>query len=72
MQKGRLHASSAADVLALISQIEAFVDGQAHTLVDNHGQTHDGVIVERIDPKTPVKRGRGFWCDYEISYRQLQ
>ena len=70
-QRGRLHASTAAGVRDLIDQIESFMDGETHTLVDNHGTSIPDVIVERFEPTTPIHRSRGFWCDYEIVYRQL-
>ncbi len=71
VQAGRLAATTAALLRTLMSQIDAVVDGQAHTLVDNHGETYSRVIVERFDPSTPVSRSRGFWCDYTLHYRQL-
>ena len=70
-QRGRLHASTAAGVYDLIAQIESFMDGGTHALVDNHSVSFPDVIVERFEPSMPVRRGRGFWCDYEIVYRQL-
>ncbi len=71
IQTGRLQAASATEVHGAISQIETFLDGKTHTLVDNHGQTYDGVILEAFEPTTPVRRGRGFWCEYKAGYRQL-
>jgi hypothetical protein len=71
LQQGRLQGANAAAVQSPISQIEAFIDGGLHTLVDNHGQSYPNVLVERFEPTTPVLRGREFWCDYTITYRQL-
>ncbi len=70
-QRGRLQANTADDLQALISPIEALTDGQLHTLTDNHGRIFSRVLIETFQTTTPVKRGRGFWCDYEITYRQL-
>ncbi len=70
-QTGRLQGASAAAVGALVTAIEAYQDGQPHTLVDDHGLTYPSAILERFETTTPIKRGRGFWCDYAISYRQL-
>ncbi|GAH00463.1 unnamed protein product [marine sediment metagenome] len=55
----------------LISQIEALLDGSLHTLVDNHAQTYANVLVEHFEPTTPIRSGRGLWCEYFIRYRQL-
>jgi len=71
VQTGRLHAETAASLHTSMSQIEAVVDGRVHTLIDNHGKTYSRVIAERFEPGMPVKRGRGFWCDYTLQYRQL-
>jgi len=71
VQTGRLQGGSSAAVSALISQIETQIDGQTHTLTDNHGRVFNSVLVETFKLTTPVKLGRGFWCNYRIVYRQL-
>ncbi len=71
IQTGRLRADTAASLRTLMSQIDAVVDGQTHMLIDDHGETYSRVIAEKFDPSTPVARGRGFWCDYTLHYRQL-
>jgi hypothetical protein len=71
MQDGRLQAASAAALQTLLSQIEAFIDGDLHTLVDNHAQSYTNVLVEKFETTTPLQRGRGFWCEYSVRYRQL-
>ena len=71
VQDGRLQAGSSSALHTLISQIEAVIDGRMHTLLDNYGRTYAPLIVEHFAPTTAVKRGRGFWCDYTIQYRQL-
>ena len=71
VQTGRLAAVSAAELQALVQQIDAFVDGAAHTLIDEHGRTHANVLLESFEPTTPLAASRGAWCDYEIRYRQL-
>ncbi len=70
-QKGRLQASTASELDALIAQIEAYADGQAYSLIDNHGLTHETVILEKFELTGPIHTSRNFWCDYTISYRQL-
>ena len=59
-QTGRLQSDSAAQLQELLSQIEAVMDGQPHTLVGNHGNTYESVILEHFLLTTPLKRGRGF------------
>ena len=70
-QTGRLQANSAADLHELLDDINAFCDASAHALVDNYGQSYSGVILERFGATTPLRHSRGFYCDYEIEYRQL-
>ena len=71
VQTGRLEAATADDLHTQIALIETFLDGQTHVLVDNHGRTCGSVILEQFEPTTPVRRGRGFWCEYRVVYRQL-
>lgn len=70
-QTGRLTAGSAEDMAAIRTQIESFADGRLHMLEDNHGQTYARVILEAFEAQTPIRLGRGFWCDYIVRYRQL-
>jgi hypothetical protein len=70
-QTGRLQAASAASVVTLISQIEARNDGKTHVLVDAHGRTFSRVILEQFELTTPIQRGRNYWCEYSVRYRQL-
>ena len=71
MQEGRLQAATASAIQTFISQIEDFVDGRLHTLVGNHGEVFARLLVEQFEPTTPLQRGRGFWCEYGVRYRQL-
>ncbi len=70
-QNGRLQAVCADDLRTLITQIEGFIDGQEHQLVGNFGQTYLRVVLEQFKPTTPIRLGRGYWCEYTIHYRQL-
>ena len=70
-QNGRLQAVSAPTLRTLMSQIEAFVDGQLHALVDNHSHIYARVLIEHFEPTTSIRRGRRFWCEYSVRYRQL-
>jgi hypothetical protein len=53
-----------------MAAIEARCDGAESTLIDNHGQSLARVALVRFEPTTPVQRGRGFYCDYQVEYRQ--
>jgi hypothetical protein len=70
-QTGRLQADSAPALHALLEAISAFCDGQTHDLVDNCDQSHPRTLLERASASTPMRRGRGFYCQYEVEYRQL-
>jgi len=70
-QTGRLQAGTADALNALVTQIEEFLDGRLHTLVDDHGRSFPNVLVEEFEPTTPLQRGRNFWCEYVLRYRQL-
>ena len=70
-QEGRLQAETAEALEGLVGQIEPFIDGELHVLVDDLGREFPDVIVESFEPAGAVQRGRGFWCDYRVIYRQL-
>jgi len=70
-QTGRLQADSIESLHALIDAIDAHDDGSANVLIDNHGRSHAGVILERFETTSPLQRGRKFYCEYRIEYRQL-
>jgi hypothetical protein len=70
-QTGRLQAGTASQLAALIDAIVARHDGNAYTLVDNHGLTHANVLIDSFAPQTPLRRGAGYWCDYTLTYTQL-
>ena len=70
-QTGRLQAEDVPSLQAIIDAIDAKADGLSYTLIDGLGRTFDRVIIEKFSLKTPVRKGRGYWCDYSITYRQL-
>jgi len=70
-QTGRLQAGTAADLHAALAAIETYADGRLHRLIDPTGRTYANVLVERFEPATPVRHGRGFFCEYTLHYRQL-
>ena len=71
VQKGRLQDQALDDLQTIISQIETLVNGQLYALVDNHGRTFSKVLLEHFETTTPIRKGRSFWCEYNINYRQL-
>ncbi len=71
LQDGRLQDVTATALNTLVSNIEAFIDGELHTLADNHGIVYGRVLLESFEPTTAVQRGRSFWCEYNLLYRQL-
>ena len=71
VHQGRLQAATSEDLDTLIVQIEGFIDGKFHTLVDNHARVYERVFIEHFEPTTPLQQGRAFWCEYTLRYRQL-
>lgn len=69
-QTGRLQAETTADLRDQIERAESFLDGAPHTLTDPHGRTWPGCVMESFELTTPVRRGRGFWCESEARYRR--
>ena len=70
-QQGRLQAETAGDLSDIIALIEQFIDGELHTLVENHGITYSSVLLETFQPEQAIRKGRNFWCEYSAVYRQL-
>jgi len=69
-QTGRLQADTTAALREQIELAESFLDGAPHTLTDPHGGIYAGCVMESFELTTPVRRGRGFWCEYEARYRR--
>ena len=70
-QTGRLVARTPQALQAAIDVVQALQDGRAHTLIDNHGLTYAPVHIEQFELTSPVRQGRGFWCDYTCRYWQM-
>ncbi len=70
-QTGRLAAATAEALETKLLAIAELQDGQLHTLVDHAGCEHANVLLERFEPTTPMRLGRGWWCDYRIEWRQM-
>ncbi len=69
VQTGRLQAADMAGLFAQLSAIRVFQDGQEHTLDAGAAGPSARVVIESFKPG-PLLAGRGFFCDYEITYRQ--
>lgn len=70
-QAGRLCAATPAALAAILDAIKGLLDARTHTLVDNHGQTYQPVLLVYFEPSTPIQHGNGYWCDYTCRYLQL-
>ncbi len=70
-QTGRLRASTASALQTLIEDIEQLIDGRTHTLLDNHSHVYPNVMLQSFEPRTPIQKGRSYWCDYTARYLQL-
>jgi len=70
-QTGRLQADTAAGLQSLLDAISDYCDGAEHVLVDNYDTSFPRVILQRFEPASAVKHGRGYYCDYDIEYVQL-
>ena len=69
VQTGRLQAANITDLLAQIEAIRLVNDGKDHSLDAGQGGPAIRVVIESFKPG-PILAGRGFFCDYELSYRQ--
>ncbi len=72
VQTGRLQADTIDALDSQIQAIEAAADGDVCTLTGPHGREFPNTILEGFSLQTPVRTGRGLWCDYRIEYRQLR
>ncbi len=70
-QTGRLQADTIENLQGLTERIETYHDGEIHTLQNHHGDTFESLLVDSFELTTPLQRGRGYWCDYTLIYRQL-
>jgi hypothetical protein len=70
-QTGRLQGATAAGVADQCDAISVLSDGNVHRLLDNHARAYDRVVLLSFQPTTPIARGRGFYCDYRVTYLQM-
>lgn len=70
-QRGILRGRSRSDLQDKIDSIEAFIDGEAHTLVtEKHGELSN-LRMDSFKAKGRRTSGGGVSVDYEIVYTQL-
>ena len=67
---GWLQAATQTDLLQTIAAIEAFVDGQSHSLAASDGRSWPGVLLEQFEQTSPIRPGRGYWCQYTCRFLQ--
>lgn len=70
-QTGRLQADTLESLQDQFAAIEAFADGNEHSLEDDLGRRFPRVLLESFQLTTPIQRGRGYFCDYRAQYREL-
>ena len=70
-QTGTLRAKSRAQLNERISAISAIMDGDAHTLVTDSGETLDNLRMDLFKTNKEQTDGIGIVVDYEIGYTQL-
>jgi len=70
-QTGRLQADTVETLQERIDRIETCNDGEIHALQNHHGDLFESLLVESFELTTPPQQGRGYWCDYTLTYRQL-
>jgi len=70
-QRGLLRGAGRVEIRSRLDAIEAFLDGDTHTLMTADGQAYANV---RVDAFTPLRRktsGAGITVEYEMIYTQL-
>ena len=70
-QHGTLRAASRTQMQIRLLAIEAFVDGQTHTLITAGGQVYEQVRVDALRLLNSRSAGPGISVEYEITYTQL-
>jgi hypothetical protein len=70
-QKGELRARSTEELNKKVEAIQAFMDGNAHTLAGLQGQVFENIRIDSISVKNERASGAGVVADYEIVYMQL-
>jgi len=70
-QRGVITANSRTAMQQRIEAISAYIDGNTHTLVTNHGDEYRDVRVDAFRVKTERTGGNGVTVDYEILYTQM-
>ena len=70
-QQGTLRAVDATEMSSRLSAIEAFCDGDTHTLVTTDGSSHANVRFDALKELSRDVTGVGVALTYEIIYTQL-
>lgn len=70
-QRGFLSALSVPALMQLIDDISAYIDGQCHTLVDQHGVSYSNARMDHFSLVGPIAVGNQVQGEYEIIYTQL-
>jgi hypothetical protein len=70
-QHGIIRAASRTKMQIRLLAIEAFVDGQTHTLTAADGRTYSQVRMDALRLLSSCPAGPGISVEYEITYTQL-
>ena len=71
-QTGVLRAASRQALAAKIDAVEAFIDGDSHTLTSCEGEVFGNVRMDSFTVKNKKSSGSGLCCQYEAVYTQLK
>lgn len=71
-QTGRLQAETFSDLHDQIEAIESLMDGTDRTFVAPGGRAYPSCVIETFELTEGPRRGRGYWAEYRIVYRELR
>ena len=71
-QLGQLLADNPAAMQAQMEAIEAMLDGQPRTLVDDTDRSWPHTVMLAYEPKTMRRLGSRWWVAYQVTYVQLK
>jgi hypothetical protein len=70
-QKGELRARSTEELNKKVEAMQAFMDGNTHTLAGLQGQVFENIRIDSVSVRNERASGGGVVADYEIVYMQL-
>jgi hypothetical protein len=70
MQRGELRAKNESELQKKIEEINAYIDGQLHTLKCPDGRIFSNLLIEEFETDTVIKSGAQTSCRYQIIFIQ--